>query len=111
RTLLRTGMSALRSGSFLLEVGCCCEQECSRSEGGSNVIHLLLLSAFLEQLLEGDGAGGFIQRFLEPFPGAPQLRRAMRIGERGRIEHCPMNCSQHVCESDFRRGPPEQIAA
>src|SRR5437867_937119 len=54
---------------------------------GSDVIHLLLVRAFVEQLLKGDVVGGVFQGLLQFFPRAPQFGRALRIADGGRIEH------------------------
>src|ERR1035441_3784065 len=57
----------------------------------SNIVHLLLLGAFFEQLLEGDRAGGGFQRVPQSLPGAPQFRRAILCAQRRRIEQRPID--------------------
>src|SRR5262245_23355815 len=77
----------------------------------SNVVHLLLLRAFVEQLLEGDLAGGLVDGGLEPLPGAAEFRGAVRVGQRRGVEDFPVNGAQDVAQRDVRRRAGEQVAA
>ena len=65
---------------------------------GSDVIHLLLVRAFVEQLLEGDIVGGVFQCLLQFFPDSTQLGRALRIAQARRIEHLSVNCAENISE-------------
>ena len=54
-------------------------------------VHLLLLRALVNQLLESDPLGGGIQRPLQPPPRSPQFRRPVRVAVPRRVEHRPVH--------------------
>src|SRR5712691_12786212 len=68
-----------------------------------DVIHLLLLGAFLQQFLERGGVGGGVHGPLDSFPRAPQLGRAIRIAQRRRFKNLAMHRTKDVSERNLRR--------
>ena len=77
-------------------------RSCSGSPPGSDVIHLFLLPALVEQLLEGDRIGGRNHRLLQPLPRAPQFRRAAGVVEAG---------ASNIAPSTARNTSPSVISA
>ena len=49
---------------------------------GLNIVHLFLVSALVEELLEVDGLGGLVNGGLKFFPRGAQFRRALGVAER-----------------------------
>src|ERR1044071_945924 len=77
----------------------------------SDVVHLFLARAFVEELLEGDGVGRVLKGLLQFLPGRAQLGWALGVAQGGGIEHLPVNGPQDVAEGDTRRRPGQQITA
>ena len=67
----------------------------------SDVVHLLLLGALFEELLEVDrisGGGG-----LETLPCGADFRREFDVVERGAIKDRAMHCVQNVTKCELGR--------
>src|SRR5258708_26535645 len=75
----------------------------SKRVSARDVIHLFLLGAVIEQLLESDAVGGFVQSLLQLLPRPAQFRRTLPVAQGRRIKDLPVHRAQDVAQRDLGR--------
>src|SRR5260370_39360362 len=75
----------------------------SKRVSALDVIHLFLLGAVIEQLLESDAVGGFVQRLLQLLPRPAQFRPTLPVATGRRIKNLPLVPTQVADQPDRGR--------
>ena len=76
-----------------------------------DIIHLFLLTALVEKLLEIDAVGGGVYGGLEALPGGAEFGGAIFITQRRRVEDFAVHGAEDFAKGNFRRGAGEEVTA
>lgn len=83
----------------------------SRATFSLDVIHLLFVRGFLDELLEIDAVRRGLEILSQLFPRMAQFRRAIGVAQGRRVEDLSVHRTEHITKGYLYRRPGQLIAA